>query len=362
MNWPRVRVGDLISGPLPRTNRVKTSDYQATGQTPVVDQSRAEIAGFTDDPDARFEAPLPVVVFGDHTRILKYVDFPFARGADGTQILRAEPETVDPRYFYYALHTVDLSSYGYARHFKYLKEETIPLPPLPIQRDIANVLARYDDLISNNRQRMALAEESAHLMFREWFVYLRFPGHERAAVLNGVPDGWRRSKVGDLLAKVPTRRKIPKGEYQEAGSIPTIDQSRDFIGGFTDDLSSCYTAECLPLVVFGDHTRILKYVDFPFARGADGTQVLSPGAEGLGPQFLYFALSAIDLSGFGYARHFKYLKAAEVLIPESSLIAAFDDVAMPILQQISLLREQSRKLREARDLLLPRLIDGRIPV
>jgi len=361
MTWPSVSVGNLLR-PVPSTSRIKKSCYLSQGETPVVDQSRTPIAGYTNDRDAVYSDPLPVVVFGDHTRILKYVDFPFARGADGTQVLRVDPDTVDPRFFYYALHTVDLSSYGYARHFKYLKSESISIPPLSAQRRISAVLASYDDLIDNNIRRMALAEEFIHLVFREWFVNLRFPGHERVAIVDGLPEGWQREQVVSLLAKLPAKTKIPKKEYQDSGAIPTIDQGREFVGGFTDDLTAMYQDALLPLVVFGDHTRILKFIDFPFARGADGTQVLSSNRESVSTLFLYFALSAIDLSGFGYARHFKYLKSEAVVVPTRLHVQLFDHVAGPAMRQVSLLRMQNQRLRKARDLLLPRLMDGRIPV
>ncbi|PIE18664.1 MAG: hypothetical protein CSA65_04290 [Proteobacteria bacterium] len=238
----------------------------------------------------------------------------------------------------------------------------VSLPPLDVQRRIADILSAYDQLIENNDRRMDLLEASIHLLYREWFVYLRLPGHERMEIVDGVPSGWRRATVGSVLARAPTRRKVPKNEYQQSGTIPTVDQSRDFIGGYTDDISALYTAEHLPLVVFGDHTRILKFVDFPFARGADGTQVLSPAPGAITPHFLYFALSAVDLSGFGHARHFKHLKAEEILVPTPPTVVAFDEIAQPALKQVSILREQNQQLREARDLLLPRLMDGRIRV
>jgi len=88
------------------------------------------------------------------------------------------------------------------------------LPNLATQRAIGSLLAAYDDLIENNRRRMALLEEAARQLYREWFVRLRFPGHEHTRITNGLPAGWARVKVGSLLLKVSRGKKIKKDEYQ----------------------------------------------------------------------------------------------------------------------------------------------------
>ena len=103
-------------------------------------------------------------------------------------------------------------------------------------------------------------------------------------------------------------------------------------------------------------------MDFPFARGADGTQLIVPNDEELSEEFLYFALEAIDLSDYSYARHFKFLKDQYIPRPPSILLSQFTDDARPIMKQIKLLRDHSRYLAQARDLLLPRLMNGEVVV
>ena len=76
------------------------------------------------------------------------------------------------------------------------------LPPIDVQRRIADILSTYDDLIENNRRRIALLEEAARQLYREWFVRLRFPGHEHSAISNGVPDGWERKVLGELCEEI----------------------------------------------------------------------------------------------------------------------------------------------------------------
>ena len=110
---------------------------------PVVDQGQSLVAGFVNDLSSACKVELPVIVFGDYTRALKYVDFAFAMGADGTKILVPAVES-DVKYLYYALKSLNIRSAGYSRHFKFLKEKRIPFPPLAEQKRIAAILDAAD--------------------------------------------------------------------------------------------------------------------------------------------------------------------------------------------------------------------------
>ena len=242
-----------------------------------------------------------------------------------------------------------------------LKRFDLPLPDLRTQDAIVEVLSAYDDLIENNRRRIALLEEAARLLYREWFVHFRFPGHEHIKIIDGLPDGWEAYRLGDLLTKIKRSGKVKKEDYLEEGLIPCVDQSQSFIGGYTEDEEAKITSP-LPLVVFGDHTRALKFIDFPFACGADGTQLLYPKDDRLSIQYFYFAVGNIDLSNYFYARHFKFLKDQNLLVPTANLMAEFTDFSIDNLKQISTLREANHNLARARDLLLPRLMNGEIAV
>jgi type I restriction enzyme, S subunit len=235
------------------------------------------------------------------------------------------------------------------------------VPNVSTQSAIADAVLAYDDLIDNNRRRMALLEDSARQLYREWFVRLRFPGHKHTPIVDGVPQGWEKVKVGSLLLKGIKAKKIQKGEYLDNGSTPCIDQGSSFIGGYTNDDDARIVAP-LPLIVFGDHTRVLKYVDFPFAIGADGTQLIAPNSSRLSVEYLFYALQSANISNHFYARHFKFLKEESVLIPAESLMREFSSNSKAGFEQITLLRTQNQKLRQARDLLLPRLMNGELAV
>lgn len=272
----------------------------------------------------------------------------------------------DPRYVFYFLQTLDLAKYNVGGANPTLNRNhihglDIKIPSIPIQRKIAAILSAYDDLIENNLKRIALLEESARQLYREWFIRLGFPGHEHTRIVDGLPEGWDRAKVGDVLLKVKRKKKIQKDVYLDEGAIPCVDQSVTFIGGYTDDEEAKHD-EPLPIIVFGDHTRILKFIDFPFACGADGTQLLHPNRENISPEFFYLALDAIDLSNYFYARHFKFLKEQKLVLPEENLIRDFTNYAKSGFKQIKNLRSQNQKLKQARNLLLPRLMSGEIPI
>ena len=238
----------------------------------------------------------------------------------------------------------------------------IVLPPIPTQNSIAEILFHYDSLIENYQKQIKLLEEAAQRLYKEWFVDLHFPGHENTKIVDGVPEGWEKKKVGDLVAKVQRTKQVPANEYLKTGNIPVIDQSRNYIAGYTND-SECMVRVTTPYIVFGDHTRVLKYIPFSFAKGADGTQLIMSNDLKRMPQSLfYICLIDIDLSNYSYARHFKYLKEESILVPLVSIATSYDNIVAKYYHCIQKNRENIRLLTEARDRLLPKLMSGEMAV
>lgn len=236
----------------------------------------------------------------------------------------------------------------------------VELPNYDKQTSIANVLMTYDDLIENNQKQIKLLEEVAQRLYKEWFVDLHFPGYEEAEIIDGLPKGWEIKKVDELLQKVQKKVKVKASEYMSEGKIPIVDQSRKFIAGYTNNQESL--SDELPAIIFGDHTRIIKYIQFPYARGADGTQVIISNTSRMPQALFYCALKNIDLSNHHYARHFKYLKEKNVLLPERTISGKFNDIADVYFTNIMSLRKMNARLSEARDRLLPKLMSGEIEV
>ena len=242
-----------------------------------------------------------------------------------------------------------------------LKEVVIDKPPLDVQRKIGDYLEAFEDLIENNQKQIKLLEEAAQRLYKEWFVDLRFPGYEDVEIVDSVPEGWSKEPIGSIIGKASRTKQIKTADYLLEGAIPVIDQSRNFIAGYTNDSEALVNAGT-PVIVFGDHTRILKYIQFPFAKGADGTQLIISDRTNMPQSLLYLSLIAVDLSNYHYARHFKYLKAESILIPSQDVADEFDRLISPIFSQIQKLREKCYKLSQARDRLLPKLMSGEIEV
>ena len=237
-----------------------------------------------------------------------------------------------------------------------------PCPPIEVQNKIATILSRYDSLIENYQKQIKLLEESAQRLYKEWFVDLRFPGHGNTKIMDGIPEGWKKKKVGDLISKVRRTKQVSANNYLNYGCIPVIDQSRNYIAGYTNDIDSLVEVT-IPYIVFGDHTRVLKYVPFSFAKGADGTQlIMSNDMERMPQSLFYNSLIEIDLSNYSYARHFKYLKEESILVPPKDIAQRYAKVVSQYCQSIQKNREQIRHLTEARDRLLPKLMSGEIKV
>ena len=283
-------------------------------------------------------------------------------------ILRPDREIIVPRYLFYTMLTkdfyakADAAALGAAQRtvsLTSLRNMEICMPDKIQQSKIVYTLAAYDDLIENNQKQINLLEEAAQRLYKEWFVDLRFPGYEDTEIVEGIPAGWKIEEVGKLIGKVPRTTQILTANYHKTGQIPIIDQSKTFIAGYTDDETALVDLG-EPVIVFGDHTRILKYIQFPFAKGADGTQLIVSTNKNMPQSLLYCGLVNIDLSNYHYARHFKYLKAESLIVPAVNIAKQFDRYAGNLLKRMQVLRDEISSATEARDRLLPKLMSGEI--
>lgn len=237
----------------------------------------------------------------------------------------------------------------------------VELPPLETQHRIADILSAYDDLIENIQKQIKLLEEAAQRLYKEWFVDLRFPGHENTKIVDGVPEGWIKEEIGKIIKKVHRTKQIVASEYRDEGSIPIVDQSRAFVAGYTNDLEARVDFG-IPIIVFGDHTRIVKLIQFPFAKGADGTQLIISDCLEMPQRLLYCSIMNVDLSNYHYARHFKYLKEEKIMIPTVKVANEFENNVTGIFSKIQNCRDEIIRCQKTRNLLLPKLMSGEVEV
>jgi len=144
-SWVLVEFDDAIEIISDNGLRIKQKDYLSAGPTPVIDQGEGLIGGYTDRLDARIDAPLPIIIFGDHTRRFKYVTFPFAVGADGVKLL-GPTQMWNPKFLFYQLHNIELESRGYGRHYQYLRKFRLVLPPF---REQTRIVEKLEELLSD---------------------------------------------------------------------------------------------------------------------------------------------------------------------------------------------------------------------
>lgn len=128
-------------------------------------------------------------------------------------------------------------------------------------------------------------------------------------------NNWDTKNFEECIEKVVYTRKVQKKHFLESGQYPIISQEDKFINGYWNNKKDIFKVKS-PVVIFGDHTQILKYVDFDFVLGADGVKILQPKAF-LDPKYFYYFLKSISLKQLGYARHYKLLKKIRVLYPKS---------------------------------------------
>ena len=159
---------DVFEDVTKKARKIPTGDYLEAGLHPIIDQGQSEIAGYTNETEGLFTA-VPAIIFGDHTRVLKYVDTPCFLGADGVKLLKAKITNPNYKYLYYALSSADIPNTGYNRHFKWLKEVDIPLPDADEQQKIVDTLDKISELIALRKEQLAKLEQLVKSRFIELF-------------------------------------------------------------------------------------------------------------------------------------------------------------------------------------------------
>lgn len=404
-NWTTVMVRELVaSGEAeiktgPFGTQLHASDYVESG-TPVLN---ARNIGFGDIRPEKLEYISDETVQRLSSHLLKPGDIIFGRKGtverhafiqpeherwfQGTDCLRLRLKgpTIDARFASYCFLTeshkqwiMNQASHGATMtslNQDIISRIVLPSPPLPAQRKIAAILSAYDDLIEVNTRRIALLEEMARGLYREWFVRFRLPGHEGARMVESavgvVPEGWDVARLGDACAIV--MGQSPSSEfYNESGQgLPFHQGVTDFGHLFPKDRVFCTVENRL-----ANDGDILFSVRAPVGRIniANKKIVIGRGLSAIrnkaGHQaFVYFQLKHIfqeeDIMGGGTI--FKAVTKDDVhgiklLWPPESLIADFEQVANPILSSLGNLTARNANLRRTRDLLLPRLVAGEVGV
>ena len=185
-----------------RKYQIPAKDIAQTGEFPVVDQGQKFIAGYCDDQEKLIDFDLPLVIFGDHTRCFKYVDFPFVLGADGTKVLAPNKDLYDPKFYYFTLVALEIPGRGYNRHFKTLKERSLPCPPLPEQQKIAHVLSTAQRAIEAQERIIQTTTELKKALMHKLFTEGLRNEPQKHTEIGIIPESWNVVELettGDVI-------------------------------------------------------------------------------------------------------------------------------------------------------------------
>ena len=171
---------------IPKAKQVKTKEYNSGTKYPIISQEDKLISGYCDDESMLFHIDKPVIIFGDHTRVLKYIDFDFVVGADGVKIISPK-ENLNAKFLLYFLTWYNIPNLGYSRHYKLLKELDIPVPPLSTQLSIVSELDKINELIRLKKEQLKDYDNLAQSIFYEMFG---------DPVVN--EKGWEVKKIGEV--------------------------------------------------------------------------------------------------------------------------------------------------------------------
>lgn len=295
--------------------------------------------------------------------------------------IEIDPKLADVEYVYYYLKTQydslrKLSS-GVRKNLNSndIKNYKIYIPEsVSVQKSIIRILTSLDNKINLNNQINQELEAMAKTLYDYWFVQFDFPDQNgkpykssggkmvyNPELKREIPEGWGVESVGNLLDKVTKAEKIENNSIEFVGRIPVIDQSQKYIAGFTNNQNSLIQPQN-GHIIFGDHTRVVKFINFDYARGADGTQVLISNNENISNILLYHMIEDFDLSNYGYARHFKFLKEKLVIVPDKKISLQFANKADVIYKKIRDNIFENQELTQLRDWLLPMLMNGQVKV
>ena len=260
------------------TPKVQKSLYLETGLYPIVSQEAGAINGYWDDETCLFKTSKPIIVFGDHTRVLKYIDFNFVLGADGVKII-VPKNFIDTRYFYFLLMSVPIESKGYARHFRYFNDFKFSIPPLPVQKAI---VAKLDAAFASIDIAIAAAEQNADNAKQLFQSYLN-------DVFERGGERWVEKKFDEICVlqrgfDLPTQLRS-EGEYPLVSS-----------NGITDNISDFKIGS--PGVVTGRSGTIgsVHYIEKSF--WPLNTALYIKNFHGNCPKFIYYFLRYFKLERF----------------------------------------------------------------
>lgn len=378
MSFAKMKFGDFIR--LQRGHDL-TKDQIVPGPYPVV--SSTTIIGYHN----AFRAKAPGVVIGRSGTLgeAQYLDVDY--WPHNTSLYVKDFKGNNPRFVYYFLKSFGTENSGGGSAVPTLNRNhlnilDVCIPDITTQSYIANILCAYDDLIENNQKQIKLLEEAAQRLYKEWFVDLRFPGYENVKVIDGVPEGWRSVSILDndifIFAKGNVQQFDGEKQYYATADVegtslvgsgvPVSFSERPSRANIQPQENSVWFARMSNsykiLNCYGKNAQLAEnsiistgFAGFKACPGCYGFVYETVASERFDEEKNRFATGATQVSLTNEG-----LKRINVILPTKSLVQQYSEIIEPYMQKAELLKCNIKKLAEARDRLLPRLMSGEINV
>ena len=241
--------------------KLPTNEYKEFGLHPIIDQGQNNIAGYTDETNGLF-SDVPAIIFGDHTRVIKYVDAPFFIGADGVKILKAKDNKANYKFLYYALSSAKIPNTGYNRHFKWLKEVDIPTYTEQEQSQIVSELDKITSLIDLRKEQLAKLDQLVKSRFIELF-----------GEVGTDTKGWGLTRLGDCCSINPKKgddKRLNQGLTVSFVPMPSVSEKGEIDASDTklyDEVKSGFTYFAEQDVLFAKITPCMENGKGAVAKG-----------------------------------------------------------------------------------------------
>ncbi|MCI8518532.1 MAG: hypothetical protein HFG75_16965 [Hungatella sp.] len=262
-NWCWVHLPVSFENYTNSKKKVQSQSYLENGKLAVVDQGQELVGGYTDDESMAYSGELPVIIFGDHTRCIKYIDFLFAQGADGVKVLRPK-SFYHIKAFYFALHSIDIPNMGYRRHYPLFQQFSIPVPPLPEQQRIVDHIEHLFSKLDEAKEKAQAVVDGFELR-KSAILHKAFTGELTARWRkdHGIELGsWETVRLGDLITYIKAGKNwLAEGHPPQNDEFGVVKVSAVTWGEF-DELES---KTCTDPGQWNEEVQI-KTGDFLFSR------------------------------------------------------------------------------------------------
>lgn len=332
IEWREVEIGELLKYEQPGKYIVNGEilKKKTPNSVPVLTANKSFILGYTEEKEGVYNKS-PVIIFDDFTTDTKFVDFDFKVKSSAMKLLRPKSENINLRFVFLMMKGIQLNFSTHKRYYLSVYQNRNILmpfsnvsPDLKEQERIVKILEEAEKLNERGKKVEELLDEYLKSVFYETFGDPRIQKSK-----------FKKLPFSKTIEKEASNNKLKlsQKEFLERGKYPIVDQGEKFIAGYTNDENKIYSGK-LPVVIFGDHTRALKFVNFHFALGADGVKILVPKEE-FNTLYFYYCLKFLDIPSAGYSRHYKFLKAKEIPLPP-----------IPLQEKFALIVEQVEKMKE----------------